>query len=145
MATINLKSPAIIKIENKASHANSFVPFGENFIVKVAAGAIIEFKVNTSNEVVYYLNQATADFVVTILQVADGAVGALVLNVPATVTLQNIGDKVIGIIPFKQNFQENIAVGDSLVITTNDVNQVLYYMAQSVEGKLSFTQEAIGD
>ena len=145
MATIDLKSPAIIKIENKANHANSFVPFGENFTVKVAAGAIIEFKVNTSNEVVYYLNQATVGLDVTVLQATDGAVGALILNVPATVTLQNIGNKVIGIIPFKQNFQENIAVGDSLVITTNDVNQVLYYMAQSVDGSLSLTQEPIGD
>jgi hypothetical protein len=143
MATLNLKVPAVIKIENTSEFAQCFIPFGENFNAKLAAGAIIEFKVNTSNEVIYYINQATPELIVTVLAAADGAAGAVVLNVPAKVTLTNIGTQPIGFIPFKQNFKEDIAAGNIVELTTTDVNQVLYYMAQAVEGKLTFAQEAV--
>ena len=143
MAEIKLEAPAIIKIENKSEFAQCFIPFGENFNAKLVAGAIVEFEVKHSNEVIYYLNQATAELEVSVLAEADGAVGAVVLNVPAKVTLANIGERPIGFVPFKQNFQQDIAVGDSVVLTTENVNQVLYYMAQAVEGKLTFAQVAV--
>lgn len=31
MATLNLKVPAVIKIENTSEFAQCFIPFGENF------------------------------------------------------------------------------------------------------------------
>lgn len=141
MAELNLVAPAFIKIENTSEFAESFNPYGENFNARIAAGAIIEFEVKYSNEVIYYLNQATESLHVSVLATSDGE--GVLLNVPATVTLENISTQTIGFVPFKQNFQQNIAAGDKVVLTTENVNQVLYYMAQAVKDVLTFKQEAV--
>lgn len=47
------------------------------------------------------------------------------------ITLHNISSKEIGFIPYKENFQVNIASGDLIVIQTKVCEEAMYYLLQA--------------
>lgn len=47
------------------------------------------------------------------------------------VTLGNISTREVGFIPFKENFQVNIASGDSVALQTKVSEEVMYYLLQA--------------
>lgn len=135
-------APAIIRIANISEFAKTFQAYKENFTTKLAAGQALEFEVKTSGQVLYYLNQATTGLEVTVVDAYTEDEATIKLNTPALITLNNTLAKIIGFIPYRENFQYDIAGGDEVQLTATNVGQVLYYLAQATEG-LEVTQEEI--
>lgn len=135
-------APAIIRIANTSEFAKTFQAYKENFTTKLAAGQALEFEVKTSGQVLYYLNQATTGLTVEVVDDYTEDDTTIKLNTPALITLNNTSAKIIGFIPYRENFQYDIAGGDEVQLTATNVGQVLYYLAQATEG-LEVTQEEI--
>lgn len=144
MAEINVSAPAIIKISNVSDKVKTFQAYKENFMTNLVAGASLEFEVSTSGQVLYYLAQAVEGLTVeTIADFTADDDSVIKLNTPALITLTNTtADKIIGFVPYRENFQYDIQAGDSVELTTTKPGQVLYYLAQATAG-LSVTQEAV--
>ena len=140
METI-VTAPAIIRIANTAEIAKTFQAYKENFTTKLVAGQALEFEVKTSGQVFYYLAQATTGLTVEVVETYTVDENTIKLNVPALITLTNTTDRKIGFIPYRENFQYDIAGGDNVQLTATNVGQVLYYLAQATEG-LEVTQTA---
>lgn len=138
---IKVTTPAIIRIANTAEIDKTFHAYKENFTTRLAAGKALEFEVKTSGQVLYYLAQATTGLTVEVVDAYTEDEATTKLNVPALVTLTNESDRAIGFIPYRENFQYDVKAGDNVQLTTANVGQVLYYIAQSTEG-LKVTQEA---
>ena len=135
-------APAIIRIANTSEFAKTFQAYKENFTTKLAAGQALEFEVKTSGQVLYYLNQATTGLEVTVVDAYTKDDTTIKLNVPALITLNNVSERIIGFIPYRENFQYDIVAKDSVQLTAPNVGQVLYYLAQATEG-LEVTQEEV--
>lgn len=146
MAELTVSAPAKIKITNNSGVVKKFAPYKENFTVDVANGSTVEFEVKTSGQVLYYLKQKTTGLDVEVMSGEfDSASDTItVLNVPAKVTIANKSEKEIGFIPYKENFPYYIAKNDSVILTADNVGQVLYYLAQATEG-LEVKQEKSGN
>lgn len=137
-------APAIIRIANTSEVAKTFQAYKENFTTKLAAGQALEFEVKTSGQVLYYLAQATTGLTVEVVEdyTSDDDTTTK-LNVPALITLNNTSTKTIGFIPYRENFQYDIAGGDEVQLTATNVGQVLYYLAQATEGlEVTFAEVA---
>lgn len=137
-----ITAPAIIRIANTSEFAKTFQAYKENFTTKLAAGQALEFEVKTSGQVLYYLNQATSGLEVTVVEEYTVADTTIKLNVPALITLNNVSERIIGFVPYRENFQYDIASGDKVQLTATNVGQVLYYLAQATEG-LEVTQAEV--
>ena len=135
-------APAIIRIANTSEFAKTFQAYKENFTTTLAAGQALEFEVKTSGQVLYYLNQVTTGLEITVVEDYTEDDTTIKLNVPALITLNNAAERIIGFIPYRENFQYDIAAGDEVQLTATNVGQVLYYLAQATEG-LEVTQEEI--
>ena len=62
---------------------------------------------------------------------------------PAIITLKNIhADKAVGFVPYRENFTTYIPAGETITLEAQTAGQVLYYLAQAVEGRLEVTQAA---
>lgn len=134
MATKTVTAPAVIKIVNNATTAKVFAPYRENFVTTLAAGATIELQVKTSGQVLYYLGQASKDLAVSVLADFDSTEGAIKITSNEKITITNSSNRVIGFIPYKENFQFDIAAGDVVELTATNVGTVLYYLAQATTG-----------
>lgn len=130
MATQTITAPAVIKIENKSAEARVFAPYKESFKVSLPASAVIELQVKTSGQIFYYLKQAKEDLKVSVLADFDQTVGAIKIHAKETVTLTNNLNRVVSFVPYKENFQYDVAAGDVVTITAENVGQTLYYLAQ---------------
>ena len=104
MATKTVTAPAVIKIVNNATTAKVFAPYKENFVTTLAAGATIELQVKTSGQVLYYLGQASKDLAVSVLTDFDSTEGAIKITSNEKITITNSSNRVIGFIPYKENF-----------------------------------------
>lgn len=135
-------APAIIRIANTAEVAKTFQAYKENFTTTLVAGQALEFEVKTSGQVLYYLNQVTTGLEVTVVDAYTEDDTTIKLNVPALITLNNTSERIIGFVPYRENFQYDITGGDNVQLTATNVGQVLYYLAQATEG-LEVTQEAV--
>lgn len=137
MATKTITTPAKMKISNtSATMSKTFVPYRENFNSTLAAGKSIEFEVERSGQVLYYLAQATEGLTVTQIENFDEASSnIIVIPTPATITLTNTSSTVSKtFVPYRENFTTSIPAGDSVVLSVKTVGQVLYYLAQATEG-----------
>ena len=134
MATKTVTAPAVIKIVNNTTTAKVFAPYRENFVTTLAAGATIELQVKTSGQVLYYLGQASKDLAVSVLSDFDSTEGAIKITSNEKITITNSSNRVIGFIPYKENFQFDIAAGDVVELTATNVGTVLYYLAQATTG-----------
>lgn len=140
---LTVTAPAKIRIANTSTYTKAFTPYKENFTTRLPAGKAVEFEVKTSGQVLYYLKQATTDLEVKVIpNYTSDDENTIKLNVPAVITITNTSTRVIGFIPYRENFQYNIAAGDSVELTAENVGKVLYYLAQAVEG-LKITQEEV--
>lgn len=142
MATKTVTAPAVIKIVNNATTAKVFAPYRENFVTTLTAGATIELQVKTSGQVLYYLGQASKDLAVSVLSDFDSTDGAVKITSNEKITITNSSNRVIGFIPYKENFQFDIPAGDVVELTATNVGTVLYYLAQATTG-LTVKHQAI--
>ena len=135
MALTQINSPQLIKIENTGDSTVGFVPYRENYAYALKAGKTIELTATTSGQALYYLKQATDNLAVTFIDSFDEATeDIVVIGLPATVTLANKTATALNFVPYKENFGEQIAAGDTLSFTATTVGQVLYYLAQANYG-----------
>ena len=135
MALTQINSPQLIKIENTGNNTVGFVPYRENYTYALEAGKTIELTATTSGQALYYLKQATDNLAVTFIGDFDEATeDIVVIGLPATVTLANKTATALNFVPYKENFGEQIAAGDTLTFTATTVGQVLYYLAQANYG-----------
>lgn len=142
MATKTVTAPAVIKIVNNAKTAKVFAPYKENFVTTLTAGATIELQVKTSGQVLYYLGQASKDLAVSVLSDFDSTEDAVKITSNEKITITNSSNRVIGFIPYKENFQFDIAAGDVVELTATNAGTVLYYLAQATTG-LTVEHQAI--
>lgn len=141
MAEIIAKAPAKIQIKNTSDLVKVFVPYKENFTTALAAKSGIEFEVQTAGQVLYFLNQATEGLEVKVINEFTSDDGTIKkLNVPAKVTLTNVGEEVVGFVPYRENFQFNIEKDGKVELTATTAGQVLYYLAQGIANKLTVEQ-----
>lgn len=113
-----------------------FTPYKENFVTTVPAGKSLSLKAKTVGQYFYYLKQG--------FEVSETA-GDIEINVPAKITITNNTEKVMNFIPYRENFQMEVASKDVYTFEADTADQVLYYMAQDttgpdVEGGLDVTQ-----
>lgn len=136
--------PAVIKIVNNSNRALSFIPYRENFISVLAAGKTLEFTATTAGQVLYYTKQATEDLVITAQASFDeNATNLIKLETPAIMTITNTSANIKTFQPYKENFDVNVAAGDSYAIEATTIGQVLYYNAQATEGlTVSYAKKA---
>ena len=120
----------------KAEKDFTFVPYKENFVYTVKAGDTIQLTATTVGQSFYYYKQGLA--------IGDAVAPTVTITLPAKVTLTNTGDKPVAFVPYKENFTQEIAVGDKFIIPATTVGQVLYYLLQAGEG-LSVVQEAVAN
>ena len=139
MADIVITLPAKMVL-TAGEKAVRFTPYKENFVTTVPAGYQLGLVANTVGQYLYYAKQGFVEGEAT----GDKKI---VINVPAKVTIKNNSAKVMNFIPYKENFQQELEVGQSCIFEAKTAGQVLYYIAQdtngeSVEGGLDVTQEA---
>ena len=142
MASTKITLPATMKISAAAGEVVRFTPYKENFIVPVVggeSGSSLSLKAETVGQYFYYLKQG---FIVN-SETAD-----IVINSPAKITIKNNSSKVVSFIPYRENFSQEVAVGDSYEFEAKTAGQTLYYMAQDTnsmgtDGGLDVTQAAI--
>lgn len=138
MAEIKINLPA--KMTLTAGEAGvRFMPYKENFVTNVAANTSLTIGVDTLGQYLYYKKQGFVEGEVE---------GAVVINAPATITIVNNTGKEANFIPYRENFQQEVAAGDSYVFNVKTAGQTLYYLAQDtngegVEGGLDVTQTAV--
>lgn len=131
MATLNIELPAIMKITNTGASAQSFQPYHENFNVGIPAGVSVEFEVMTAGQYFYYMKQAKENLVVEKIAEFDVASETItVIDVPATITLTNISNRIKTFQPYHENFSVEMQAGDVINLEATTVGQVLYYVAQ---------------
>ena len=58
----------------------------------------------------------------------------LVINVPAKIIIANYTDKAMNFIPYRENFQQEVKVGEAFEFEATTAGQVLYYLAQDTSG-----------
>lgn len=59
------------------------------------------------------------------------AVQDIEISLPATITLENISEKPVTFVPYKENFMVEVASSDKIIFTSRHVNEVLYYLLQA--------------
>ena len=134
MTTITFTNPQTFNY--KAEKDFTFVPYKENFVYTVKAGDTIQLTATTVGQSFYYYKQGLA--------IGDAVAPTVTITLPAKITLTNTGDKPVAFVPYKENFTQEIAVGDKFIIPATTVGQVLYYLLQAGEG-LSVVQEAVAN
>jgi len=131
--SVVITSPQKIKVLNVGKIANSFVPYKENFTCALEAGKGVEFEVKSASEALYYLNQGIKGLEIETIDDFDDDENILVIEASTTLTLTNEGAVPASFVPYKENFTQAIAVGDSVTIPAANVNQFLYYLKQSAD------------
>ena len=135
MALMQINIPQYIKIENTSDKTVGFVPYRENYTYALEAGKTIELTATTSGQALYYLKQVTGNLAVTLIDDFDEATDNItVIYLPSQITLANNTSTALNFVPYKENFGEQLAAGDTLTFTATTVGQVLYYLAQANYG-----------
>ena len=124
MATHSIDLTKSLKLTAPADRAVRFTPYKENFVTTVPAGKSLCLKAKTVGQYFYYVKQG---FV-------EGESGDIVINVPATITITNRTDKTMNFIPYRENFQMEVAAKDIYTFEVDTAGQVLYYLAQDTTG-----------
>ena len=141
-STLTIANPQLLKIKNAGTTPVTFVPYRENAVYTVDAGKTIELEAATAGQALYYLKQALGDLTVEQIEEFDAASADItVIDLPATVTIKNGGEKDLAFVPYRENFGEVIKAGDTIILPASTVGQVLYYLNL---GRYGFTvsQEA---
>lgn len=144
----------IAKIKNPLIEAKSDLPSGNIATVSIEGGSsntykkdafeedgsLIIFtnvtKATTLNVEINWANNATGKYVfefesVNLVAKSDLETKTTTIALDGTVTLTNNSDKVIDFVLFKENFTQSINAEDSLVITVDNAEEVMYYLNQA--------------
>ena len=135
MATI--KAESVMKLTNSTDKTIRFIPYKENFATAIPAGKSVSLVAKTVGQYFYYMKQAETGLTV---EVDASAAADVVIETPAKITLENNTDKSMFFVPYRENFQVEVKQGESYDFTADTAGQVLYYLAQDVDGELDVTQ-----
>lgn len=124
MAKTTITLPATM-VATASDRAFRFIPYKENFVTTVPAKKSLALKATTVGQYLYYKKQG--------FEPSESPVD-ITIYAPATVTITNNTDKVMNFIPYRENFQVEIAAGDAYEFNTETAGQTLYYMAQDTTG-----------
>lgn len=72
--TIEIKTPAMVTLENVSDRAVAFVPVGRNYTIVIKAGDAFKFEVNSAEDVMYYFGQGIKDVLKVSQEQKDAAV-----------------------------------------------------------------------
>lgn len=137
-----LVAPAKIQILNTGDKVQAFMCYKQNFTTVLQPHKGLEFEVKTSGEVIYYKNQATEGLSVEVIEnFTVGDENIVKINVPAKITIQNVSDKVVGFVPYGENFTYYVQPGDTVELTAANATQAIYYRSgQDIDGTLEVEQ-----
>ena len=137
--------PTTIKLTNKSANEIKFAPYKENFNTRLGAGESLVLDAETAGQVFYYLKQANGALEVELGASVEGAT----YNVctPASVVITNNSDKAMNFVPYRENFQFEVAPKTSFTFNAKTAGQAIYYMNQDVDGILDVMVggKAVGD
>ena len=95
----------------------------------------IEVTPPSINNIVYVYNNEDYGYISDCKTDKDGnSIYTIILDSNKKITITNSSNRVIGFIPYKENFQFDIAAGDVVELTATNVGTVLYYLAQATAG-----------
>ena len=127
--TIDLNKVLVLKATDRARR---FTPYKENYVTTVPAGKSLYLKAKTVGQYLYYTKNGFEEHGDAYPAAVD--TDNIVINVPATITIENKTNKVMNFIPYRENFQAEVASGDSYEFEAETAGQVLYYIAQDTTG-----------
>ena len=116
-----LQFPVTMKVTATADAAFRFMPYKENFTTTVPAGKSLSLGAYTLGQYLYYVKQGF---------VADDVKADIVIPAPATIVVKNTATKAMSFVPYRENFQFELGVGESVEFDVKTAGQVLYYVAQ---------------
>ena len=119
-----LTFPVTMKVTAKET-AFRFIPYKENFTTTVPAGRSLSLGAYTLGQYLYYIKQGFED---------SAEEANIVIPAPASITIKNTAAKVMSFVPYRENFQADLAAGESLEFDVKTAGQVLYYVAKDSTG-----------
>ena len=128
-----ITTPVTITIKNVSDKVQRFVPYKENFATSVGAGTSIQLVAETVGQVLYYQKQAIAGALEIGPDVAIAASNVVIAS-PAKIVIENTSDRVKMFVPYRENFSQEVAVGDSYTFEVKTAGQALYYASQETDG-----------
>ena len=134
MATKTVIEVGQVKLTNKSDKVVQFIPYKENFATAIEAGKSIVLPVDTVGQVFYYIKQANEDLVVEHAKTGLEKEGDTVITLPQTLTITNESTKSIAFVPYRENFQIDVAAGDSYEFEVKTAGQYIYYFNQETLG-----------
>ena len=134
MATKTVIEVGQVKLTNKSDKVVQFIPYKENFATAIEAGKSIVLPVETVGQVFYYIKQANEDLVVEHAKSGLEKDGDTVITLPQTLTITNESTKSIAFVPYRENFQIDVAAGDSYEFEVRTAGQYIYYFNQETLG-----------
>lgn len=117
-----------VKLTNVSDRVVQFIPYKENFATAIKAGESMVLPVETVGQVFYYIKQGNKDLKVT--HGKNGLTGDTVITVPVTLSITNETDKAMAFVPYRENFQIDIAAGDVYQFEVKTAGQYIYYFNQ---------------
>ena len=121
-----------VKLTNKSDKVVQFIPYKENFATAIEAGKSIVLPTETVGQVFYYLKQANTNL--TVEHAASGLTGDTTITLPKTLTVTNSSAKSIAFVPYRENFQIDVAAGDVYSFEVKTAGQYIYYFNQETLG-----------
>ena len=122
-----------VTLKNTSDKTIAFIPYKENFASYVEAGSTLAIPVKTVGQALYYLNQAKDGFEVeNVESVTENREGKVfVVPATATVTITNLDvDRSAAFIPYRENFQVDVAPNEKYVFEIDNPGQFIYYANQ---------------
>lgn len=142
-----------VRISNSDIESKSDLPSGNILTVALSDGTTINYNknaleddgsditiVNVRNATILTItikwsNSLTGIYVYKFTDVVMGVEGEQINNLEhidisekQKITLQNISDKEINFVPYKENFNQLINAGDTIIFETTSSEEVLYYL-----------------
>lgn len=119
---------------NNSYNKNAFEDDGSLIVItNVLKGTKVTVTIKWSNTL-------TSTYIFDCKDIVLGTQGQLLTDsedinivLPTNITLTNISSKNIAFVPYKENFNVSIAPADSIVMSSNCNNEVLYYLLQKNE------------
>ena len=134
MATKTVIEVGQVKLTNKSDKVVQFIPYKENFATAIEAGKSVVLPVETVGQVFYYIKQANEDLAVEHAETGLAKEGDTVITLPQILTITNESTKSIAFVPYRENFQIDVAAGDSYEFEVKTAGQYIYYFNQETLG-----------
>lgn len=123
-----------LKLENKTDKDIRFVPYKENFATTIKVGNALVLGYETVGQYFYYMKQVALGLTVTVVDGKEAETDAVkVISVPSEITITNTGKTAVAFIPYRENFQVDVAAGETFTFEAKTAGQCIYYLNQGTE------------